>query len=124
MDDKNDEAPFSYALSNDQRTLTMQFHDSQHEWSAKDVMDLIRFFAIYRKKMVPEIPLDVQKCDPLEIFQTDAYAIKEHPESGTAQVFLRMPGIGWALAEFLPDDCEALSKILARSIPQKPSTSH
>jgi hypothetical protein len=120
----NDNFPFSYALSDDKSELKMVFHDSEQRWSAEDVTDVIRFLAIYRAQMTPEFPIEVSKCHPLEIFQTDSYTIQQHPETGTAQVFLRMSGIGWALAEFHPDDCEKLSRDLARSIPEKPSTSH
>jgi hypothetical protein len=120
----SDNPPFSYALSDDKSELNIVLHESEQRWSAEDVMNVIRFFAIQRAQMTPEFPAEVAKCHPLEIFQTDAYTIAQHPETGTAQVFLRMPGIGWALAEFHPEDCEKLSQALARSIQEKPSTSH
>jgi hypothetical protein len=113
----SEELKFTYGISEDKTKLGIVFQKPEHVLTADDIRTLMVFLAMQREKMKPDFPIDVASSHPAEIFKADSYSIANHPDSGTAQVFLRIPGLGWATAEFPPDICAELSRALARSVP-------
>jgi len=109
---------FTYGLTEDKTKLGIILEKLEHLLTADDIRTLMVFLSMQREKMKPDFPLDIASTHPAEIFKADAYSIANHPDLGTAQVFLRIPGLGWATAEFPPDICAELSQALARSIPE------
>lgn len=110
-----EEFKFSYILSDDRTTAKILLNGKEYLLKVREINALTHFLALRRDEMQPEVPIEISQCAPQEIFQADSISVSLHPESKTAQVFLRIPGIGWAHAEFPPEDCLRLSEMLFES---------
>lgn len=113
-----------WRISDDKKLMAIKFDRLEYELSADAIRDLIIFLSFRRAEMLPAPPQSVQACHPADIWVADSFEIKDHPETQTAQISLRLPGIGWSQMEFHPDDCETLSALLARARPAARKASH
>lgn len=120
----SDDFTFQGRLSDDKTVFSIKFDKLEYALTADTIRDLIIYLSMRRAEMMPKLSPSVQGSHPLDIWQAEAYEIKDHPETQTAQVFLRLAGLGWSLAEFHPDDCNKLSQALARVQPDGSGTSH
>jgi hypothetical protein len=101
---------FSYVLSDDKSKLKIQLHEAERECSADEIAKLALFFANLRAEMSPAVP-ERSELDKA-VVQADKYEAYRSSEDGTAQVYLRIPGLCWNYFYFSKEQSIRLSETL------------
>lgn len=101
---------FSYVLSDDKSKLKLVLREATVELSADKVVRLALFFANLRAEMSPPVPEHIPHDQA--VAEADRYEVFQKPEDGTAQVYLRIPGLCWSFTQFSKDQCVRLSEVL------------
>ena len=110
MTTEDEASPFSYVLSEDKTRLKLALHEGEYQYSAEQVESILRFFLARRFEMVPAVPEDSQKATLT--LEADRYDARQNPEDGTAQIRIRIPGLGWTYVTLSKADCLGLSELL------------
>ncbi|MDQ3270755.1 MAG: hypothetical protein M3Q12_01110 [Pseudomonadota bacterium] len=118
----SDDSLFTYALSDDKSKLKIELRVGVREFSAAEVSKLAIFFANLRAEMAPAVT-DNYLEDKVHI-PCDRYEVVQHPETGTAQVHLRIPGFGWPFIEFSNAESVLVSEVLNPQAPPDGADKH
>lgn len=102
-------SPFSYVLSADKTKLLIELHPAVFEYSADEVAGLLEFFATIRSKMTPTVPDSPANARAIA---ADRYEVLQNPQDGTAQIYLKIPGLVWAYVHLERHQCEAMAETL------------
>ena len=101
---------FEYVVSDDKTKLKIVLSEATLEYTAEEVAKLALFFANLRAGMFPSVP-DHSSLDKATV-QGDLYEAYRNREDGTAQVYLRIPGLCWAFLHFSKEQSVRLSETL------------
>ena len=103
------DSPFSYELSKDKSRLKVISREGEFKYSADQVLQLALFFASMRADMSPPIS---RKSEDGATMSADIYEVFQKPGDGTAEVYLRVPGLGWSFMQLAQAQCVALAEKL------------
>lgn len=101
---------FSVSLNEDRSRLKLTSRLGEAELSAADVVELLGTLAELRAQMVPPVP-DTSSGSPL--LEGDRFEAYRDNETGTAQVYFRVPGLAWTYVTFSKEHCEQLAETIA-----------
>ena len=104
------ETHFQYVVSDDKTKLKIVLSEATLEYTAEEVAKLALFFANLRAGMSPAVP-ERSELDKA-VVQADKYEAYRSSEEGTAQVYLRIPGLCWNYFYFSKEQSIRLSETL------------
>lgn len=109
------QSPFSYVLSDDKTRLKIVLHEAEFVYTPEDVTRLALFFALQRMQMNPPVS-DTSQGEATP--QADRYEVYQNPLDGSAQIFLRIPGLGWPFVSLDREQClRMIETLVPRDIP-------
>lgn len=113
--------PFSCVLSDDKSEMKLVAQAGEFKYSAEQVEELALFFGQLRAQMSPAIP--DQSGDAVAL-EGDRWEIYQKSQDGSARLYFRLPGLGWAFIHLEEDMCVGLSGVLnpKKLIPRTPQS--
>jgi hypothetical protein len=101
---------FQYVVSDDKTKLKIVLSEATLEYTADDVVKLALFFANLRAGMFP--PLQERSQPDEATAEADRYEVYQKTEDGTAQIYLRIPGLCWTFIQLSKEQCLRMSETL------------
>ena len=115
---------FSWQLSEDTATLTIELNSEKQQYTSEEVSKLALFFANMPSQMIPKVP-EQSHLDEVPAVQCKRYEIYQDPTSGEAEIYLQIPGLFWSYVHLNKENISrAIETLYPKNIKNVGGTSH